>query len=428
MKIEIQQGRLLSPGNGLDQPGSLYIADGSIIGIGDPAPGGFDADLRIDASGMIVCPGLVDLCARLQDAAPEQEVPGADVFHIGAMAGVTSICCPPDVRPCIDSPAAVELISHRAAGAGKVRVYLLGALTQQLAGEMLSSMDTLKQAGCLGVSNALRPIIDSNVLRRAMEYASGCDMTVFLSCEDPFLRGNGVMHEGEACTRAGLPPIPETAETVALARALLLAEQTGVRLHVCRLTTARAAELLQDARARGLPVTADVSVLHLFLADSELDFFDPSYHLSPPIRGTRDRARLRAAVAEGIIDCICSDHRPPGLREQSAPLFSMERQKATLELLLPLALRLVQEGVLTLSQALALLTHRSADILRVKQGRLQVGAGADVCIFDPDADWPSGPMSAMGSTRRYPSFVGEQPLKGRVKYTLLRGELVYRHG
>ena len=273
MRIRIANGRLIDPANGIDGIRDLYIAEGRIQSIGQ-APVGFEPDRVIDARGQIICPGLVDLSARLREPGEEFKASIASETRAAASAGVTTLCCPPDTRPVIDTPAVAELIHQRADDAGMARVVTLGAMTQGLAGECLAEMHALKSEGCVGISNAQSPITNTEVARRAMEYAATCGLTVMLHAEDPWLRNRGVVHEGPVSTRLGLPGIPESAETVAVSRDLLLIEQTGVSAHFCRLSTGRAVDMVADAQRRGLPVTADVSVYHLHLTDMDVGHYN----------------------------------------------------------------------------------------------------------------------------------------------------------
>ncbi len=422
MRLRITNGRVIDPANAIDGVQDVFIADGRIQTIGD-ALQGFTADREIDASGLIVCPGLVDLCARLREPGQEHKGTIASETWAAASAGITTLCCPPDTNPVIDTPAVIELIRSRAEAAGYARVVPLGALTEGLAGESLSEMAALKEAGCVGVGNALRPITNTHVLRCAMEYAATHGLTVFLSPEDPWLRNKGCMHEGAVSTRLGLPAIPESAETAAVARDLMLIEQTGVRAHFCRLSTARAVRMVARARYEGLPVSADVSAHHLYLTEMDVTDFNSQCHVTPPLRTQRDRDGLRAGLARGALAAICSDHQPHEPDAKQAPFSATEPGISSLDTLLPLSLRLVDEDVLTLSEVLACLTHQPAQILGIEAGTLSTGALADICIFDPQRYWELTD-STLHSRGRNTPFMGWE-FKGRVTHTLLAGKIVY---
>lgn len=422
MRLRITNGRVIDPANAIDGVQDIFIADGRIQAIGD-ALQGFTADREIDATGLIVCPGLVDLCARLREPGQEHKGTIASETFAAASAGITTLCCPPDTDPVIDTPAVIELIRNRAEAAGYARVVPLGALTEGLAGESLSEMAALKEAGCVGVSNALRPITNTHVLRCAMEYAATHGLTVFLNPEDPWLRNKGCMHEGAVSTRLGLPAIPESAETAAVARDLMLIEQTGVRAHFCRLSTARAVRMVARARYEGLPVSADVSAHHLYLTEMDVADFNSQCHVTPPLRTQRDRDGLRAGLARGAVAAICSDHQPHEPDAKLAPFSATEPGISSLDTLLPLSLRLVDEDVLTLSEVLACLTHKPAQILGIEAGTLSTGAAADICIFDPQRYWELTESTLQSRGRNTP-FMGWE-FKGRVTHTLLAGKIVY---
>jgi dihydroorotase len=423
MSLHIQGGHLVDPANGLDAPTDLFVdARGFVVGVGQ-APDGFVAERVLDARGRIVCPGLVDLRARLREPGLEYKATIESETRAAVAAGITTLACPPDTHPVIDTPAMAQMIQSRAWRFGLAFIHPLGALTQNLEGKLLTDMEALDEAGCVGVTNALAPVTDTLVMRRAMEYAASFDLTVFLQSQDPWLAGNGCVHEGEVGTRLGLPGIPEAAETVGVARDLALIEQTGVRAHFCGLSSARAVAMITEARARGLPVSADVTAHHLHLTEHDIGKFNTQCHVLPPLRARRDRDGLRAALKSGVISAICSDHQPHEPDAKLAPFAEAEPGISGLETLLPLTLRLVDEGMLTLADAVALLTQKPADILGVDAGELGVGATADVCVFDPADSWTLTEDSLVSRGRNTP-FFGWQ-LRGRVTHTLVGGRLVF---
>lgn len=415
-------GRVIDPANGIDQVQNVYITHGRIVALGAP-PADFAVQREILAQGRIVCPGLVDLSVRLREPGLEHKATIASETRAAAAGGITTLCCPPDTEPVIDTPAAAELIHRRAEQAGQARVLTLGALTQGLAGAQISEMMALKEIGCAGISNALQPIFNTLVMRRAMEYAATHDLTVFLHAEDHWLRNRGCMHEGAVSTRLGLPGIPETAETIALTRDLLLVEQTGVRAHFCRISSARAVHILRQSQDKGLPVTADVSAHHLHLTDMDVGHFNSQCHVIPPLRTRRDLDGLRAGLANGVLAAVCSDHQPHEPDAKLGPFMATAPGISALETLLPLCLRLVDEGVMTLIEALACLTSLPARILGIEAGTLDIGRVADICIFDPEPYWTLEPNKLVSKGRNTP-FAGWE-FKGRVTHTLLGGKLVY---
>ena len=420
--IHIHGGHLVDPANGIDAPADLYIADGRIAAIGK-APEGFSAALTLDASGLHVIPGLVDLCARLREPGQEHKASIDSECRAAVAGGITTLCCPPDTTPVIDTPAVVELIRHRASQTHAARVVSLAALTRNLDGEHLSEMAALKQAGCVGVSNALHPLASTQIERRAFEYAATFDLSVFLHADDPALSASGCLHEGQLSTRLGLPGIPEAAETVAVARDLALIQQTGVRAHFCRLTTERAVRMVARAQFDGLPVSADVAIPYLYLTELDAAEFNPDFHFIPPLRTQDDRSRLIAGLGDGTLGALCSDHQPHEADAKLAPFPATEPGASGLDTLLPLTLKLVQEKHLTLSEAIARVTCGPAAILNLPCGELGIGRVADLCIFDADAHWQVKSENLLSRGKNTPFAGWEMP--GRVRYTLRDGHVVF---
>lgn len=426
MGIVIKGGRLIDPGSDLDAVTDLYIdSTGFVAGVGSK-PDGFEATRSIDASGRIVCPGLIDLRARLREPGLEHKATIESETRAAVAGGITTLCCPPDTWPVIDTPAMAQMIQSRAWRFGLAFVHPLGALTQGLEGKLLTDMAALDEAGCVGVSNALEPVTDTLVMRRAMEYAATFGLTVHLHAEDPWLRNDGCVHEGEVGTRLGLPGIPEAAETVAVARDLALIEQTGVRAHFGGLTSHRALAMVAEAQKQGLAVSADVTAHHLHLTEHDIGFFNTECHVRPPLRSTRDRDALRAALKSGVLGAICSDHQPHEPDAKLAPFAESEPGISGLETLLPLTLRLVDEKLLTLPEAIALLTVKPAEILGIESGSLAVGSTADVCILDPNVHWKLDTERLVSRGHNSP-FLGWE-FSGRVTHTLVGGEVVYELG
>jgi len=421
-RIRISGSRVIDPAGGIDAKHDVFIAAGRIAAIGN-SPDGFSPDLEIDASGCITCPGLVDLCARVREPGQENKATIASESRAAASGGITTLCCPPDTIPVIDTPAVTELIRLRAETTGLTRIVTLGALTRGLAGEQLSEMAALRKAGCVGVSNALQPLSNPLILRRAMEYAATFDLTVFLHADDHWLSNGGCAHEGRVATRMGLPGIPEAAETAAVAHDLALVQQTGVRAHFCRLTSERAARMVARAQYDGLPVSADVAVPYLYLSETDISDFNSQCHLIPPLRTVEDRQGLREALRRGTLSAICSDHQPHEPDAKLGPFPATEPGISGLDTLLPLALQLAHEHVLPLPDLLHRLTRAPAEILGLPGGTLAIGATADICIFDPERTWMLDPATMRSSGQNTP-FMGWE-MKGRVIHTLLAGRLVH---
>ncbi len=420
--VSIRHGRLIDPASGIDRETDIHLAAGRVLAIGD-APAGFTPDQVIDAQGLIVCPGFIDLCARLREPGHEQKATIASETHAAAASGITTLCCPPDTLPVIDTPAVAQLVQQTAARLGHARVLPAGAVTQGLEGHRIAEMAALRQAGCPVLSQADRPIRNAQVQRRALEYAATFGLTVFLHPQDPDLSEGGCVHEGLVSARLGLPGIPEAAETVAVARDLALAEQTGARIHFRGLSTARGVAMLAEARRRGVPASGDVSLHQLFLTESDLADFDANCHLIPPLRTRADRDALRQALASGDLSAICSDHQPHDADAKLVPFTETAPGISALDTLLPLALLLVEEGVLDLAGAIERLTVGPAAILGLELGRLAPGDPADLCIFDPEMTWVVTTETLVSQGHHTP-FLG-QTLRGRVVWTLLGGRVVF---
>ena len=422
MKIHIKGGRLIDPKNGIDALRDVYIAAGKIVAVG-AAPGGFSANRTIDAAGRIVCPGLVDLAARLREPGFEYIATLESEMDAACAGGVTSLACPPDTDPPLDEPGLVEMLKHRAQRHNKARVYPIGALTQGLKGVRLTEMAELREAGCVAFSHADVPLTDTQVLYHAMQYAATFNIPVWLRPQDVSLARDGVAHDGQVATRLGLPAIPVCAETAALAMILLLARETGARVHLCRLSSAEGINMIRRARHDGAAVTCDVAVHHLHLSEMDIGYFDPNCHLIPPLRSQRDRDALRKGLADHTIDAVCSDHCPVDDDAKQVPFSEAEPGATALELLLPLTLKWAEEDRIALPTALARITTDAAGILGIDAGHLSVGADADVCIFDAERYWKVEPASLASQGKNTP-YTGIE-LKGRVTYTLVSGQIAH---
>jgi dihydroorotase len=422
MDLEIRNGRLIDPASGMDETRALFVAAGRIVGTGTP-PQGWRAERVIDATGLVVAPGLVDLAARLREPGLEHKATLESEMEAAAAGGVTSLACPPDTDPPLDEPGLVEMLKHRARLLGQAHVYPVGALTGGLAGRTLTEMGELAEAGCLAFSQADVPLFDTLVLLQAMQYAATFGHAVWLRPQDPYLAQGGVAHDGEVATRLGLPAIPAMAETVALYTLLTLVRHTGVRLHVCRLSTAEGVAMVAAAKREGLPVTCDVGVHHLHLCDMDIGWFDAQANFMPPLRSARDRAALRAGVADGSIDAICSDHSPVDEDMKQLPFAEAAPGATGLELLLPLVLKWAAEDHVALPDALSRITAVPAGVLGVDAGTLRVGAPADLCLFDPALPWRVTPQALRSQGKNTP-FAGYE-LAGKVRLTVFAGQVVY---
>jgi dihydroorotase len=422
MNILIQNGRLIDPKNRVDAKQDVFIAAGRIAALGK-TPAGFRPGRVIDASNLVVCPGLIDLSARLREPGSEYKATLESEMQAAVAGGVTSLACPPDTDPPLDEPGLVEMLKHRARTLNLAHVYPLGALTWKLGGERLTEMALLHDAGCVAFSHADTPIPDTQVLWRALQYAATFGFAVWLRPQDGYLARDGVAHDGEVATRLGLPGIPAFAETIALATILQLVRATRTRVHLCRLSTAEGVAMVRAAKQEGLPVSCDISAHHAHLSEMDLGYFDSQCHVIPPFRSPRDRDALRAGLADGAVDALCSDHAPVDEDAKQLPFGESEPGVTGLELLLPLALKWAQEMRVALPEAIATVTSKPAAILGIEAGELAPGKAADLCVFDPDAQVKITPESLRSQGKNTP-FIGYE-LPGRVRYTLVGGNVVF---
>ncbi len=423
MKIEINNGRLVDLTNHLDQVQALYLDEGKILAIGQ-APAGWKAGKVIDATGKIVCAGLIDLCARLREPGLEHKATLESELLAAVAGGITSLACPPDTDPVLDEPGLVEMLKRRAAAQNQTRVYPLGALTTGLRGKQLTEMVELTEAGCVGFTNADQPIIDTVVLYRAMQYAATYGYPVWLRPEDAHLARGGIAHDGEVASRLGLAGIPVSAETVAISTIVTLMRDTGARVHLARLSSRAGVDLVRAAKAEGLPLTCDVGIHHLLLTDRDIGHFDSQHRFAPPLRSPTDRDALSRGVIDGAIDAICSDHTPVDEDAKHVPFGEAEPGATGLELLLPLTLKWASQAGVSTAAALQKITAGPAGLLGLEAGRLTAGAPADVCIFDPAAFWALTPQTLRSQGKNTPWLRRE--LQGRVTHTLVNGALVFK--
>jgi len=421
-RLLISNGLILNPVTQSVESSNVCIADGNIIAI-DHVPDGFEAEQAIDATGLIISPGLVDLCARLREPGLEFKADIHSEATAAASAGITTLCCPPDTDPVIDEPAVVELIHRKAAIAAHTNVVTLAALTRGLEGQLLSEMSTLQAAGCVGVSNSRRPVANTLILRRAYSYAANYGITVFIEPDEHWLSNGGCAHDGPVATRLGLQGIPVSAETVAITRALELILETGVKAHFGRLSSAHGVDLIRRAKESGMAITADVSAHQLFLSEMDINCFNSMCHVLPPLRSQRDMEALRQGVKDGVIDAICSDHQPHEPDAKQAPFASTQTGISSLETLLALTLRLVHEQVVPTYTALSLLSTQPAAILGINAGVLAANRPADICIYDPEQDWQLDTATMLSRGKNTP-FEGWN-FQGKVRYTIIGGKLIY---
>jgi dihydroorotase len=432
VKLLIKNGRVVDPASGRDETADVAIAGGRVVAIGAVGPD-FDAIRTLDAAGCVVAPGLVDLAARLREPGHEHESMLESELAAAAAGGVTSLVCPPDTDPPLDEPGLVEMLKFRARKLSRCRLFPLGALTRGLSGEALTEMAELTESGCVGFSQAEAAVRDTQVLLRALQYAATFGYAVWLRPQDAWL-GTGVAASGAVATRLGLSGVPVAAETIALATIVELVRATGARVHLCRLSSAAGVALVREAKAQRLPITADVSINSLHLTDVDIGYFNSAMRLTPPLRQGSDRDALRAALADGTIDALVSDHNPVDEDAKNLPFAEAEPGATGLELLLSLALKWGEQAGLPLPAALARVTCEPVRVLgealgslASSAGRLVEGGVADVCVFDPAAVWSVSPQTLRSQGRHTPfdfSATG-MALPGRVKATLVAGTLAF---
>ena len=422
MKIHIQGGTLIDPVAGTEQQQDLFIAEGKIVAIG-AAPADFQATKTIDAKGLSIAPGLVDLSARLREPGYEHKATLQSEMAAALAGGVTSLVCPPDTDPVLDEPGLVEMLKFRARNLNQANVYPLGALTVGLKGTTITEMVELTESGCIGFSQADVPVVDTKVLLRALQYASTYGFAVWLRPQDAYLAKGGVAASGALASRLGLSGVPVSAETIALHTIFELVRVTGARVHLSHVSSAAGVALVRGAKAEGLPVTCDVTVNHVHLIDVDIGYFDAQYRLDPPLRSQRDREAIRAGLADGTIDAICSDHTPVDDDEKLLPFAEATPGATGLELFLSLTVKWASEANVPLAKALNRITASPADVLKLPAGRIAVGTVADLCVFDPHAYWRVEPRALKSQGHNTP-FLGYE-LPARVRATIVAGRVAF---
>ena len=422
MTLRIVNARLIDPASGRDAVGDVFVERGHIAAL-DAEARAARAERTLDAAGLVVAPGLIDLAARLREPGEEYKATLESEMEAAVAGGVTSLACPPDTDPPLDEPGLVDMLRRRARALARARLYPVGALTVKLQGDTLTEMAELAESGCVAFSQANIPLQDTQMLWRALQYAGSFGFAVWLRPAELWLSRGGVAHDGDVATRLGLPGIPSFAETIAVGTILELVRATGTRVHLCRLSSEAGVALVRAAKREGLPVSCDVGVHHLHLCDIDLGYFDSQCRLDPPLRAQRDRDALSEGVADGTIDCVCSDHTPVDDDAKHQPFSEAAPGATGLELLLPLMLRWGAMKKRSLVQTLAPISCAAAGILGVKSGRIEVGAPGDLVVFDPEAAMRITPETLKSQGKNTP-FLGYE-LQGRVRATIVAGKVVY---
>ena len=422
--LHIKNGHLIDPASGIDAQQDVFIEAGKVVGIGSP-PAGFVAARTIDATGLTVIPGIVDLSARLREPGYEHKATLESELQAAMQGGVTSLVCPPDTDPVLDEPGLVEMLKHRAKTMNQAHVYPLGALTVGLKGNALTEMAELSDAGCIGFSQADEPVQNTNVLLRAMQYAETFGYQVWLRAQDPYLGRDGIAHSGAIASRLGLSGVPVMAETIALHTIFELMRASGARVHLCRISSAAGLVLVRAAKKEGLPLSCDVGAHHVHLTDFDIGYFDSNARMNPPLRSQRDRDAIRLALTDGTIDAICSDHTPVDDDEKLLPFGEATPGATGLELLLALALKWADDAEdVSVASAIARITADAARVAGISAGRLAVGSVADVCLFDANARWTVA-ADVLASQGKHTPFLGYE-LRGQVRHTIVAGQVVFQ--
>jgi dihydroorotase len=431
MKILIKAGRLLDPASQRDEMADVAVASGRITALGQ-VPADFTPDRVIDAQGQWVLPGLVDLAVRLREPGHEHESMLESEMAAAVQGGVTSLVCLPDTEPALDEPGLVEMLKFRARNLHQANVYPLGALTVGLKGEELTEMAELTEAGCVGFSQAEKAIRDTQVLQRALQYASSFGYTVWLRPLDPWL-GKGVAASGPMATRLGLSGVPVAAERIALHTIFELMRSTGARVHLCRISSAAGLDLIREAKAEGLAVTCDVSMHHLHFTDMDIGYYNSALRLNPPVRQQRDRDAIRLALRDGTIDALVSDHNPVSVDEKTRPFAEAEPGATGLELLLCAAIKWGDMDDVQLLRTLDVVTHGPVRVLGSalgtradSAGALRIGGMADLCLFDPRQAWTVMPAALRSQGKHTPFETLE--MQGRVTLTMVGGLVSFEQG
>jgi dihydroorotase len=426
MRILIEGGRVIDPANAVDGAVDVLIEEGRIVAVGPELSGrsGPSPDRVLDARGKVVCPGFVDLHVHLREPGREDKETIATGTRAAARGGFTSVCCMPNTSPVNDNQSVTEFILDRARKAGIVNVFPVGAITKGQQGEELAEIGELVGAGCVAISDDGKPVMNAEIMRRALEYAGMFGIPVIQHAEDLHLTGQGVMHEGLVSTELGLRGIPAASEAVMVARDLLLAELTGGRYHVAHVSTAETVHLVRQAKARGLQVTCEVCPHHFALTDDAVRAFSTNAKMSPPLRSARHVEAIRVALRDGTIDAIATDHAPHTVQEKEQEFDYAPNGIIGLETAFGLTVTTLVEGaVMTLAQAVSKLSWEPARLMGLAKGTLSVGADADVAIVDPAREWTVD-VARFASKSRNSPFQGWK-LRGQVLATIVGGKLVW---
>jgi dihydroorotase len=421
MNILIKNGHIIDPANKVDGKLDLLVVDGKIAKLGKPGSLPADGSEVVDAAGKLVVPGLIDLHVHLREPGYEYKETIATGTAAAKAGGFTAVCCMPNTNPVNDSRSVTELILSQAVKASSARVFPIGAITKDSKGDELAETGELRDAGCVGISDDGRPVMHAAVMRRALEYSKIFDIPVVSHCEDASLAAKGVMNEGFVSTELGLRGIPNAAEDVMTARDIELAELTGAKLHICHVSTRGSVRLIREAKQRGVQVTAETCPHYFSLTDEAVRGYNTMAKMNPPLRTAEDVAAIRQGLKDGTLDAIATDHAPHAMDEKSVEFDAAPFGIAGLETSVGLSLKLVSDGVLTLSDLVMRMSTAPARIIRSGGGTLSVGAAADITIIDPEMEWTVNASEFQSRSKNTP-FDGWK-LKGKAVQTIVGGRI-----
>jgi dihydroorotase len=422
MNLLIKNGRVIDPSQGLDEVTDVLVENGLVKEIGKAVQSPPGAEI-IDASGKYVVPGLIDMHVHLRDPGLEYKEDIVSGTKAAAAGGFTSICCMPNTKPAIDNKAVAQYIINRARTDGYTNVFPVGSITYGLSGERMAEMGELKEAGCVAVSDDGKPVVNNELMRRALEYARGIGILVISHAEDLQLAGEGVMNEGFTSTELGLKGIPSVAEDIATAREVMLAEYTCSPVHIAHVSTRGAVRIIRDAKARGVMVTCETAPHYFTLTDDAVRGYDTNAKMNPPLRRVEDLAAIKEGLKDGTIDCIATDHAPHHIDEKDVEFNVAMNGIIGLETSLPLSLQLVSEGVLTVNQLIEKMSVNPSNILGLDRGSLKPGSIADITLIDPAADWTLD-VDKLASKSKNSPFIGWS-MKGSAAFTIVGGRVVF---
>lgn len=422
MNLLIKGGRVIDPSQGLDDTLDVLVEGGVIkeIGKGLKAPAGAET---IDASGKYVTPGLIDMHVHLRDPGLEYKEDIISGTRAAAAGGFTSVCCMPNTKPVIDNKAVAGYIIDKAKSAGFANVFPIGAITYGMNGERLAEMGELKESGCVAVSDDGKPVVNSELMRRALEYANGMGILVISHAEDLPLVGEGTMNEGFTSTELGLKGIPRVAEEIAIARDVMLAEYSNAPIHIAHISTQGSVRIIREAKARGVKVTCETAPHYFTLTDDAVRGYNTNAKMNPPLREAADVAAIKEGLKDGTIDCIATDHAPHHIDEKDVEFNVAMNGIIGLETSLPLSLKLVADGILTINQMVEKMTVNPAKILGICRGGLKPGATADITVIDPSKLWTVTEENLASKSKNSP-FLGWK-VQGASAYTVLEGKVVF---